>query len=217
VPFIIYCSISDTTIIKGSISQIERPFSPDSAKDLGGLWKRQTADQLTPDTRKLAKPNALMFFHIPLYVHPTMSYPCGTRVQFSTHFILYDFRQESYAQPDKDPRTGGQLDVGLHNLEPKGSAKHNEGFFEKALLEAKESDHRAGDNAREVKVVANGHCHSTCFCLVFELCRFMPVALVTENCRRVKGVWLCFGGGGSVLSFNQRTASHFSLQVLLWL
>lgn len=24
------------------------------------------------------------------------------------------------------------------------------------------------------------------------------ILVVTENCRRVKGVWLCFGGGGSV-------------------
>jgi len=50
----------------GSINQIERPFTPDSGKDLGNIWaKRQ--DQLTPDIKRLAKPNALMFFHIPLY------------------------------------------------------------------------------------------------------------------------------------------------------
>jgi hypothetical protein len=41
-----------------------------------------------------------------------------------------------------------------------------------------ESDNINGGYAREVKVVANGHCH------------------ITENCKRVRGVWLCFGGGG---------------------
>jgi len=143
----------------GSIKPIERPFSLDTAKDLGGLWERQSPDQLTPDTRKLAKPNAMMFFHIPL--------------------------QESYSQADMDTRTGARLDVGLHNLEPKGSAKKNEGFFEKGLLKAMESDHLAGGNAREVKVIGNGHCH------------------ITENCRRVKGVWLCFGGGGSYSGYSR--------------
>ena len=47
------------------IPPILRPFSPDGAQDLGGLWKRD--DQLAPGA-KLAKPNAMMFFHIPLYV-----------------------------------------------------------------------------------------------------------------------------------------------------
>lgn len=41
-----------------------RPFTPDGMKDIGGIWKRD--DQLTPEVR-LAKPNAFMFFHIPLY------------------------------------------------------------------------------------------------------------------------------------------------------
>lgn len=48
-----------------SIQQIERPFRPDTGKDLGSVWKRQD-DQITPGMRRLAKPNAMMFFHIPL-------------------------------------------------------------------------------------------------------------------------------------------------------
>jgi hypothetical protein len=52
------------------IQPIERPFTPDTAKDFGSIWTRQ-ADQITPTTRKLAKPNAMMFFHIPLWVHTT--------------------------------------------------------------------------------------------------------------------------------------------------
>ncbi len=50
-----------------SVNPISRPFSPDTAKDLGDTWERQfDGDQVTPSTSKLAKPNALMFFHIPL-------------------------------------------------------------------------------------------------------------------------------------------------------
>ena len=49
-----------------SIKQIERPFRPDTAKDMGSIWGRQD-EQLTPSSRKLAKPNALMFYHIPMY------------------------------------------------------------------------------------------------------------------------------------------------------
>jgi hypothetical protein len=83
-----------------------------------------------------------------------------------------------------DPLTGARLDKGLHGLEPAGSAKGSDGFFEKGLLKAMESEHTAGGSGREVKVIGNGHCH------------------VTENCRRVKGVWLCFGGGGFVYSLS---------------
>jgi len=46
-----------------SINPIIRPFAPDGSKDLGSIWDRQ---QHPPAQQKLAKPNALMFFHIPL-------------------------------------------------------------------------------------------------------------------------------------------------------
>lgn len=52
---------------KASINHIERPFRPDTGKDIGSVWERQD-DQVIPGIRRLAKPNALMFFHIPLYV-----------------------------------------------------------------------------------------------------------------------------------------------------
>lgn len=48
-----------------SISPIVRPFTPDGGKDFGSVWARQ---QHPPSVQKLAKPNALMFFHIPLCV-----------------------------------------------------------------------------------------------------------------------------------------------------
>lgn len=51
-------------IILAKIAPIERPFAPDGAKDLGHSWKRQGV--VTEGGKRLAKPNALMFFHIPL-------------------------------------------------------------------------------------------------------------------------------------------------------
>ncbi|KAI0315885.1 Metallo-dependent phosphatase [Amylostereum chailletii] len=143
-------------IVVPSINAIERPFTPDGGKDFSGIWPR---DQLTPERLKLAKPNALMFFHIPL--------------------------PETYGQADYDPRTGKPLDVGLGDLESSGAAKHNDGMFEKGLLRATESEHTGTGGAPEVKVVGNGHCH------------------VTENCKRVKGVWMCFGGGGSFEGYSR--------------
>ncbi|KAF8892061.1 Metallo-dependent phosphatase-like protein [Infundibulicybe gibba] len=142
-----------------SINPIERPFTPDSGKDLGNIWKRQSPEQITPTIKRLAKPNALMFFHIPL--------------------------PEAYAKADADPRTNKALDVGASGQEQPGNAKHNDGFFENGILKAMESDHTGKGHALEVKVVGNGHCH------------------VTENCRRVKGVWMCFGGGGSYSGYGK--------------
>ncbi|KAA1475450.1 Metallo-dependent phosphatase [Dentipellis sp. KUC8613] len=142
-----------------AIKPIQRPFSPDGGKDMGDIWKRQSPDQVTPQPSKLAKPNALTFFHIPL--------------------------QESYGPADLDPKTGRTLDVGIHDMERSGAAKQNGGFFENGLLRAMESEHSGAGIVPEVKVVGNGHCH------------------LTENCRRVKGVWLCFGGGGSFEGYGK--------------
>ncbi|THH09733.1 hypothetical protein EW145_g1812 [Phellinidium pouzarii] len=142
-----------------SIQPIERPFTPDGANDFGDIWKRQTANQVTPSAKKLAKPNAFVFFHIPL--------------------------PESFANADINPDTGLPLDIGIHDLEEPGNAKHNGGFFENGILQALETDHSAGGGVKEVKVITNGHNH------------------ITENCRRVKGVWMCFGGGGSYSGYGK--------------
>ncbi|KAJ7115908.1 Metallo-dependent phosphatase-like protein [Mycena epipterygia] len=140
-----------------SINTIQRPFTPDTSKDFGHSWARQSSDQLTPQTNKLAKPNALMFFHIPL--------------------------SETYDKADTSS-TGRPLDIGITGLEAKGNPKQSDGFFEKGILKALESDH-VSNNVQEVKVIGHGHCH------------------VTENCRRVKGVWFCFGGGGSYSGYGK--------------
>lgn len=101
--------------------------------------------------QKLAKPNALMFFHIPLCVR--LSNICIYR----SADTLYS--QKSYAEADTDPRTGQPLDVGTSDLEKKGSATKTEGFFEKGLLRALETQHRGAGGIPEVKVVGNGHSH----------------------------------------------------------
>ncbi|KAG6891215.1 hypothetical protein C0995_008467 [Termitomyces sp. Mi166 len=146
-----YLRVKSIGSYSSMIKPIQRPFQPDSTKDFGHAWKARQ-EQITPDTRRLAKPNALMFFHIPL--------------------------QEAYMKADSDPRTHDALDVGIHGQEPPGNAKGNAGFYENGILKAMESEHVGKGNALEVKVIGNGHCH------------------ITENCRRVKGVWNCFGGGG---------------------
>jgi hypothetical protein len=48
--------------------------------------------------------------------------------------------------------------VGLHDLESAGNAKKSDGFFEKGILKALESDHIT-NTIQEVKVIGNGHCH----------------------------------------------------------
>ena len=63
-------------------------------------------------------------------------------------------RQETYSTADIDIASNKPLDIG-EQLDAQGSPKKNEGFFEKALLGAKENEL----GGREVKVVANGHSH----------------------------------------------------------
>ena len=63
-------------------------------------------------------------------------------------------------------------------------------------MKAMESSNVA-NNATEVKVIGNGHCHGVVFfCLFSTPVIYSLFFTVTENCRRVDGVWLCFGGGG---------------------
>jgi len=74
---------------------------------------------------------------------------------------LRSFSQATFSKADIDPPTGKPLDVGISDLERKGSAKGSDGFFEKGLMTALESNHRARGVYREVKVIANGHSHGT--------------------------------------------------------
>jgi len=118
-----------------------------------------------------AKPNAIVFFHIPLRT-------------------AYD------AEIDVAP-SGKRLRIG-QRLEGDGASKTDSRFFEQAILAQGElpvsrddtdtpvdafwdGEASAPTTGRpEVKVLAHGHCH------------------ISSDCRRVKGVWICFGGGATV-------------------
>ncbi|GJJ11195.1 hypothetical protein Clacol_005427 [Clathrus columnatus] len=160
------------------IPPIIRPFKPDTSKDLGKVWKRQAALP-SDEEERLAKPNALMFFHIPI---PEVM-PARDNQSVSLTPILF----QAYNDADVDPVTGKTLNVG-QQLDGKGSPKKNVGFFDKAVLSAPESEDGVG---REVKVIGNGHSH------------------VSENCRRIRGVWLCFGGGGFDRRFRVYDISEY--------
>lgn len=64
-----------------------------------------------------------------------------------------------------NPLTGKPLDVGISGQESPGNSKHNDGFFEKGVLKALESDHVAAGNIPAVKVIGNGHDHSVSWAL----------------------------------------------------
>ena len=75
-------------------------------------------------------------------------------------------RPASYTKADKNPSTGKTLDVGITGLEPVGNAKKSDGFFAKGVMKAMENSNVA-NNALEVKVIGNGHCHGVIFfCLL---------------------------------------------------
>lgn len=110
---------------------VQRPWKPDGGKDLSAVWaKRGGKNRQATEKRTIAKPNAMMFYHIPI--------------------------EETYSTPDIDAVSGKPLDIGVQ-MGGKGSPKTNGGMFEKGLMMAHENEL----GGREVKVVANGHCHST--------------------------------------------------------
>lgn len=134
-----------------SINAIERPFTPDGGNDLGKIWARRAETGKARLGRQeqqttLAKPNAMMFFHIPL--------------------------NESYGPIDIDEMTGEAMDIGTElNGDSPGSSQTNGGFFQLGLLQAPavppevqdEATSSSQDDQFEVKVVGHGHCHSEFF------------------------------------------------------
>ena len=79
---------------------------------------------------------------------------------------MYSRPESHLPKADINPSTGKPLDVGISGLEAAGNAKKSEGFFAKGVMKAMESANVA-DNAHEVKVIGNGHCHGvTFFCLL---------------------------------------------------
>jgi hypothetical protein len=158
---------------------------PDGGRDLGHVWSRDTTSETSQTSQtKLAKPNAMMFFHIPLYAAALLLNPMLTDTT--------SVRPEAYNPADQDRYTGQPLDVG-QQLDGQGSPKYNSGFFEGGVLKMLESEEGGPEvkvrpvtfslegysaNNLSHQVIGNGHCH------------------VSDNCKRVKGVWMCFGGGG---------------------
>ncbi|KAJ1306702.1 hypothetical protein OPQ81_007694 [Rhizoctonia solani] len=132
------------------IHAIERPFTPGGTRDLGKVWirrdgkrrldieERQATTGGNTGGKKLAKPNAMMFFHIPLKI--------------------------SVVAADTNPETSQTLDVGT--AEEYGGSPKDAGFFSKAILAAPEvsSTSETKGAGTEVKVIANGHVHTADNC-----------------------------------------------------
>ena len=128
-----------------AIKSIARPFTPDGASDLDKIWtrSRSSPSRLPRAETRLAKPNAIMWFHIPL--------------------------PEAYNAADTEGYDGEELDVGSQ-LDGPGNSKHNSGFFYNAIKEAFEVED-GGEveffgkaKTTEVKVLSHGHCHITDRC-----------------------------------------------------
>ncbi|TNY21815.1 hypothetical protein DMC30DRAFT_411233 [Rhodotorula diobovata] len=153
----------------------------DLFEDEGFFEPTKLPDGPTALTPMEAKPNAMVFFHIPLRT-------------------AYD------AEIDVAP-SGKRLRVG-QRLEGEGASKTDSGFFEQAILAQGElpvsrdegdtpvdafwdGEATAPTTGRpEVKVLAHGHCH------------------ISSDCRRVKGVWICFGGGATYAGYGNPAFSR---------
>ncbi|KAL1413278.1 Phosphatase dcr2 [Vanrija albida] len=140
------------------IKPIERPFRPNGAEDIGKVWtaKRRLARQTM-----LARPNAMMFFHIPL--------------------------PEAYLAADRTDDKfypSGELDLGSQ-LDREGASNRNGGFFGQGIKHSFEIEEGGESAVTQVKVLSHGHCH------------------MTDRCRRVDGVWMCFDGGSSFSGYGK--------------
>jgi hypothetical protein len=95
---------------------------------------------------------------------------------------------------DVNTQTSKKLDVGTS--EKYGGSTKDAGFFRNAILKVPEipTTQSTKGTGTEVKVIANGHVHTA------------------DNCRRVKGVWTCFGGGGSYAGYG-KSEGILALQV----
>lgn len=176
------------------VRPIERPFVPPTIanstfglipveEEDAGLRRSRAAPRRLGDRQaaaktKLKKPNAMAVFHIP----------------------LPEFYDEA---PDIDTKSKSPLAVG--NMGPgRGAPKKNSHFFDGAVLAQTElgtvdldgldpvTVEEDPDYAQavlqakpEVKVLMHGHCHTT------------------DQCRRVRGVWMCFAGGSSYSGWSE--------------
>lgn len=162
------------------IKPIERPFKPDGAEDLSGIWSRRSqASRLPRDgSQTLAKPNAMMWFHIPL--------------------------PEAYNDPDQSLM--GELNVGVQ-MDIVGSSKHNSGFFYNAIKTTYDSEETEGyfnKKTAEVKVLNHGHCHNTDRCRRVDGIWYVDHYLIPLNpLELISFLRMCFGGGSSFSGYGQ--------------
>lgn len=105
--------------------------------------------------------------------------------------------QQAYSPKVDVSPSGKRLRIG-ERLEGDGASKTDSGFWQQGVLAQGELPAPRGEGDApvdafwdgeaatpttgrpEVKVVAHGHCH------------------ITSDCRRVDGVWICFGAGATV-------------------
>lgn len=109
-------------------------------------------------------------------------------------------RPEAYDSPDPDSEEPSRYEIGQTLDSGKGSPEHNSGFFQDAILSAKESEASTGS---EIKVIANGHCHITDRCRGGELITRLSLCCCSLMNLLVHGVWMCFGGGGSYSGYGK--------------
>lgn len=166
--------------ISNSVKLVQRPFRPAKADNDASPGRRSVKRQDASGTR-MAKPNAMAIFHIPLAE-------------------VYDMA------PDMDRKTGAPLVYGALDSS-RGAARNDEGhFFENGIMAQTELGPRLGarvdgsgdaelaelhesaasvDAKPEVKLIINGHCH------------------VSDECRRMGGTWSCFSGGSSYSGYSE--------------
>lgn len=125
------------------VEAIERPFQPDGASDIGEVWARRRAEER--QSRTLAKPNAMMFFHIPL----------------PEAYADADTTDSSFFKDGSSFFKDGKLSLGAMN-DGEGSSKTNGGLFSNGIQKMLESS--ADRAVTEVKVLSHGHCHNTDRC-----------------------------------------------------
>lgn len=114
------------------IQPISRPYRPEST---GGWtpWHRDAKNRIRQSTIS-AKPNAIMWFHIPL--------------------------PEAYDDPDVD-EAGREMDVGEVFDIGSGASKTNSHMLDNGILEQQALAEGEEGEGPEVKVLAHGHCHLT--------------------------------------------------------
>lgn len=165
-----------------SIDPIERPFKPDTPDD---VWERQS-DQIAPTTRKLAKPNALMFFHIPLYVATSFPKDDLTRslVLDKNHTV-----RQTLTVVQVYHSTLGYMDSRIQDLQSRvtGCLKMVCSRRWRASTEQEVSFPKSRSSRTAIATVSG---------IVAVGMRLLTGMPVTEDCKRVQDVWLCFGGGG---------------------